>query len=62
MVGITVVATIIAMRFVNREVERVKERVVYERRKRRQARLNGDIPIPTGDTTTQYPMAQAQQV
>ncbi|KAI0750326.1 hypothetical protein C8Q80DRAFT_684474 [Daedaleopsis nitida] len=37
----TVLVTIIAMRYVNAQIDRVKQSVVYERRKRRQAKLAG---------------------
>ncbi|KAH0835652.1 hypothetical protein J3R83DRAFT_9403 [Lanmaoa asiatica] len=41
--GVTVIVTIGAMWYIQRQVNRVKPEVIYARRKARQAKLNGDV-------------------
>lgn len=59
-ITLTVVITIVAMRFLNRKIDAVKHRVIYARRKARQATLLGSGAADASSTWSSIPQDDAE--
>jgi hypothetical protein len=60
-VGITVVVTILAARYMRNEQNKVRPTVIYERRKRRQAQLHQPMPLSAAYPPPAFMVGDAEQ-